>query len=450
MIARFIDWILRTVLPVRTRENYNWELEADWAQIDQQPLRARALLYWVGVMIVILVVWSAYAQIDEVTRGEGRVIPSRQVQIIQAVDGGIVSDIRVREGQVVNEGQMLLQIDPTRFVSSFRENQAQYHALLVRAERLKALAEKRAFLPPAEVVKENPEIIEHEKDLYETTLREVEAQLAIARQQLEQRGKEYNEAEANRDQLNDRYVLLERELEVTKPLVSKGAVSEVELLRLEREVAQLRGQRNQVAAQLERIQSGMEEGQRKIQEVELSFYNKIRRELSETMATLGGLAEEKTALADRVKHAVVRSPVRGTVKRLYVNTVGGVVQQGKEVVEIVPLDDTLVLEVKVNPKDIAFLRPDLPAKVRFTAYDFSIYGSLEAVVETIGADTVVDERGNAFYIVRVRTLKASLGENLPIIPGMVAQVDILTGKKTLLTYLLKPILRAKTNALGER
>ncbi|PLY02970.1 MAG: HlyD family type I secretion periplasmic adaptor subunit [Desulfuromonas sp.] len=450
MITRLIGWILSLILPVRSRNELNWELEADWAQLDQQPLRARSLLYLVGIIIAVLGVWSAYAEIDEVTRGEGRVIPSLQVQIIQAVDGGIVSDIQVREGQIVDKGQMLLQIDPTRFVSSFRENQSQYYALLAKSERLKALIEKRPFDPPEQVVTETPEIIEHERHLYETTKSEIETQLAIARQQLQQRNKEYNEAEANRQQLSDRYGLLERELEVTRPLVSKGAVSEVELLRLEREFAQLRGQRNQVSAQLERLQSAKTEARRKIQEVELSFYNKIRRELSETMTTIGSLAEEKTALADRVKHAVVRSPVRGTVKRLYVNTVGGVVQQGKEVVEIVPLDDTLVLEVKVNPKDIAFLRPDLPAKVRFTAYDFAVYGSMEAVVENIGADTVVDDRGNAFYIVRVRTLKSELGDNLPIIPGMMAQVDILTGKKTLLTYLLKPILRAKTNSLGER
>jgi adhesin transport system membrane fusion protein len=194
----------------------------------------------------------------------------------------------------------------------------------------------------------------------------------------------------------------------------------------------------------------MTEAERKIQEVKLTFDNRFRRELSEAMATLSGLSEEKSALADRVKHAEVRSPVYGTVKRLFTNTVGGVVQPGKEVTEIVPLDDSLVLEVRVNPKDIAFLRPGQKAQVRFSAYDYSIYGSLEARVERIGADTIIDERGNAYYLVRVRTLKPSLGENLPIIPGMIAQVDIITGDKTLLAYLLKPILKTQANALRER
>ena len=184
--------------------------------------------------------------------------------------------------------------------------------------------------------------------------------------------------------------------------------------------------------------------------MELAFYNQVRRELSEVQAKLSSLNEEKTTLADRVMHADVKSPVRGTVNRLYVNTLGAVVQPGKEVVEIVPLDDLLVLEAKINPKDIAFLRPGLKAQVKFTAYDYAIYGSLEAVVDQIGADTVVDEQGNAYYMVRVHTIKPELGENLPIIPGMVAQVDIITGQKTLLTYLLKPILRAKAMAFRER
>lgn len=449
-MSKFIDWVLTKVLPLRAQENHNWEIDADWAQVDQQPLRARALLYWGCLIFTALLVWAGFAEIDEVTRGEGKVIPSGQVQIVQAVDGGIVSDIYVREGQLVEAGQLLLQIDPTRFVSSFRENQAQYLPLLAKAERLQALAEKRPFNPPEQVVRLIPEILEHELRLYETTKREVDTQLAIARQQLQQRNDEYREATANRAQLDNRYQLLKRELDVTKPLVARGAVSEVELLQLEREVIQIRGQRDQVTSQIDRLRSAQDEGKRKIQEVELTFYNQIRRELSETKAKLGGLFEEKTTLADRVKHAEVRSPVRGTVKRLFTNTVGGVVQQGKEVVEVVPLDDALVLEVKVNPKDIAFLRPDLSAQVRFTAYDFSIYGSLDAVVETIGADTVIDERGNAFYVIRVRTLEAELGENLPIIPGMMAQVDIMTGRKTVLSYLLKPILRAKANALGER
>ncbi len=450
MISKLLERLLSTLLPIRSQNPHHWDDDADWARLDQEPLRARALLYWGGFIIVCLLAWSARAELAEVTRGEGKVIPSRQVQIIQAVDGGVVSEILVKEGQIVDAGELLLRIDDTRFVSSFRENRAQYLSLLVKSERLKALSEKRAFSPPEGLLSEDPDLLEQEQRLYQSTKKELDAQLGIARQQLQQRHEELQEAITNREQLTRQYELLQRELDVTGPLVQSGAVSQVELMRLERSVIQTRGERDQVLSQVERIQSSISEAKRKIQEVELTFSNRIRRELSDTQGKLSSLTEEKTGLADRVKHADVKSPVRGTVKRLYVNTVGGVVQQGKEVIEIVPLDDTLVLEVKVNPKDIAFLRPELKAQVRFTAYDFSIYGSLEAVVKQIGADTVIDDKGNAFYMVRVHTLKSELGDNLPIMPGMVAQVDIVTGQKTLLAYLLKPILRAKSNALKER
>ena len=237
---------------------------------------------------------------------------------------------------------------------------------------------------------------------------------------------------------------------MTKPLISSGAVSEVELLRLERDVARFRGEREMAAAQISRVQASVAEASRKIQEVELNVRGEARKDMAETLGKLNALSETNVGLADKVKHSAIRSPVKGTVKRLLVNTVGGVVQPGKDIVEVVPLEDALLLEAKVLPKDIAFLHPGQRAIVKFTAYDFSIYGGLEAKLEQIGADSLTDEKGNTFYVVRVRTDKASLGENLPIIPGMVAEVDIVTGQKSILSYLLKPVLRAKQAALRER
>jgi membrane fusion protein, adhesin transport system len=450
MIGRLLERLLSALLPLRKEAAQDWEQDADWARQDQGLLRARALLYSGGIILILLLVWAAYAELDEVTRGEGRVIPSRQIQLIQAVDGGVVSEILVREGQLVDSDQLLLRIDPTRFISSFRENHGQYLALAIKAERLKALSEKRAFALSGELAEEAPDIAEREERLYQSTLKELDAQVEIARQQLKQRDEELKETITNRNQLTGRLELLQQELDVTGPMVKTGAVSQMELLRLERDVIQTRGERDQVISQADRIQSSIAEATRKIQEVKLTFYNRIRRELSETLANLNSLTEEKTTLADRVKHADVKSPVRGTVKRLFVNTLGAVVQQGEEVIQIIPADDTLVLEVKVSPKDIAFLVPGQKAQVRFTAYDYAVYGGLEAIVDRIGADTIVDDKGNAFYMVRVRTLKPELGENLPIIPGMMAQTDIITGKKTILAYLLKPILQTGANALKER
>ena len=445
-----VDGVLGKWLPATDADGRDWATDADWARLEQAPIRARSMLRLGALVILVLVVWAGFAKIDEVTKGEGKVIPSSQLQIVQSVDGGVVEEIRVREGQIVNAGDLLLRVDPTRFVSSLRENQAEYLSLLVRTERLKAVSMGRPFVPPPEALEKVPEIVEQERRLYHSSLESLEAQLAIARQQLSQRNQELKEVQVGRDQAARSYELAARELAVTKPLASSGAVSEVELLRLERDVNRFRGERDQASAQLVRLQSAISEASRKVEEVELNFRNQIRGELSEASGKLGSLSEGSTALADRVKHADVRSPVRGTIKRLLVNTVGGVVQPGKEVVEVVPLDDALLLEAKIRPKDIAFLRPGQPAIVKFTAYDFAIYGGLEATVEQIGADTVTDDEGNAFYLIRVRTKEKGIGDAMPIIPGLVAEVDILTGKKSILSYLLKPVLRAKANALTER
>lgn len=445
-----LDLVLRRAARADRPNADDWMGEADWARLQQEPLRARGLLWGVGVVFALLLLWAAFAELDEVTRGEGRVIPTSQLQVVQSVDGGVVEELAVREGQTVEPGQLLLRIDPTRFVSTLLESRATAQALQAKAARLEALGRGSAFTVPAELEREIPEIVAHERRLYETSREGIEAQIAIARQQLSQREQELNEARARRDQAARSLELAERELNVTRPLVKSGAVSDVDILRLERDVARMRGERDQAAAQISRVQAAITEAAGKVQEVELAVRNQWRTELSETLSKLGSLSEGARGLEDRVKHAEIRSPVRGTVKRLLVTTVGGVVQPGKEVVEIVPLDDALILEARVKPKDIAFLRPQQPAMVKFSAYDFAIYGGLEAVVEHISADTVTDDKGNAFYIVRVRTLKSALGEGLPIIPGMVADVDILTGRKTVLAYLAKPVLRAKANALTER
>jgi adhesin transport system membrane fusion protein len=425
--------------------------DADLAMLRQEPLRARILLRSIGIVFAVFVLWAAVAKLDEVTRGEGRVIPSRQVQILQSIDGGLVSEILVKEGEIVQPNQLLIKIDETRFVSSVKENQAQYLGLVAKAARLRAISEGKPFVPPAEVVKADPTIVDQERQFYEARNSELTAAVSIARQQLAQRHQELNEAQAKRAQASQGYDLTSRELSVTRPLIGSGAVSEVELLRLERDVSRYRGERDMASAQISRVQAAINEAQRKIEEVELNFRNDASKELSETMAKLNSLAEGSVALSDRVKQSSIRSPVKGTVKRLLVNTVGGVIQPGKDMIEIVPLEDALLLEARVQPRDIAFLHPGQPAIVKFTAYDFSIYGGLEGTLEHIGADTVTDEKGNAFYTVRVRTIKAGFGDaNLPIIPGMVAEVDILTGKKSVLAYLMKPVLRAKSVAMTER
>ena len=432
-------------------EVVDFATDADLAMLRQEPLRARLVLRVTAIAIGLFVIWAAIARLDEVTRGDGKVIPSKQLQVLQSIDGGLVSEILVHEGDVVEANQLLIKIDETRFASSLGENRAQYLSLQAKSARLKAMTEGKPFEPPPEVVKEAPEIVAQEQQYYEAKRSEMEAAISIARQQLSQRQQELNEAQARRNQAAQGYELTSKELAVTRPLINSGAVSEVELLRLERDVSRYRGERDQASAQITRTQAAIGEAQRKIQEVELTFRNDAAKELSEITGKLNGLAEGSVALTDRVKQSSIRSPVKGTIKRLLVNTVGGVVQPGKDMIEIVPLEDALLLEARVQPRDIAFLRPGQPVMVKFTAYDFSIYGGLDGTLEHIGADTVTDDKGNAFYIVRVRTNRPGFGDaNLPIIPGMVAEVDILTGKKSVLSYLLKPVLRAKSIAMTER
>lgn len=426
------------------------EGDADWARLQQEPLRARLLLRWSVLIVILLVAWAAFAPVDEVTRGEAKVVPSSQVQIVQSVDGGVVESLLVQEGDIVEAGQLLMSVDPTRFVSNMRESRVSQQALQAKALRLQALTRGTPFNPPPELQREAPAIVAQERRLYESRREEIQAQISISQNQLTQRRQELNEVRARLTQANQGLAYLQQELSATRPMVKTGAVSEVEVLRLEREMSRLRGDQEQAQAQIARVQAAIREAEGRIDEVQLTARNQMSAELSETMSKLSSMSEGGRALEDKVKHADIHSPVRGTVKRLLVNTVGGVVPPGKEVLEIVPLDDTLILEARIAPRDIAFLRPGQKALVKFTAYDFSIYGGLDAEVIGIGADSLIDEKGEPYYLVRVRTHKPSLGENQPIIPGMVAQVDILTGKKTILTYLLKPVLRAKANALSER
>jgi len=447
---RHLDPFFERLTEADAQNEQDFMGDADRVILEQEPIKARILLRALMAAIVIFIAWAGLVDVDEVTKGDGKVIPSQQLQVLQSLDGGIVSQILVKEGDTVNPGQVLLQVDSTRFESSVRENRSEYLSLSAKAARLLAIREGKPFDPPADVVSEDPKTVEQERQLYETANSEIQAQISIARQQQDQRQHELSEARAKQSQASQAYESTVKELNVTKPLLASGAVSEVEVLRLQRDVDRYRGERDIATAQISRAQSAVGEASRKIQEVELDYRNTASKEFSETTAKLNALTQTSTGLSDKVKQSAIRSPVRGTVKRLLVNTVGGVVQPGKDIVEVVPLEGKLVLEAKVQPRDIAFLRPGQKAMVKFTAYDFSIYGGLDATLELIGADSVTDERGNTFYTVRVSTTKTSLANNLPIIPGMVAEVDIVTGQKTILSYLLKPVLRAKQAALTER
>lgn len=445
-LHKLVDRLINTETP----EARSWTEQAHTVMQARSMRHARSIMYAILCIVLVLVAWASLAQVDEVTRGEGRVIPSRQVQVVQSLDGGIVVDIMVKLGDTVTRGQPLIKIDETRAISSLKENESQYLSLKAKEARLKALANGGSFSPPAEVQDKVPDTYLQELQLFNAAREELNSLVNIARDQLSQRERELSEAQFKKEVAIKTYDSTKQELAANRPLLSSGAVSEIEVLRLERDANRAKGDIDQASAQISRLQAAISEARRKVSEAQQSFMSKVRTELNETTAKINSLSQSSLALSDKVKQSTLTSPVNGKISKLYFNTVGGVIQPGKEVMEVVPSDDALVIETKVQTKDIAFIRPQQPAVVKLTAYDYTIYGSLEGFVEDIAADSTIDDKGNAFYVVKVRTSKNHLGERLPIIPGMVAQVDILTGKKTVLSYLLKPVLKAKSYALTER
>jgi len=405
------------------------------------------------LFIIIALLWAANASIDEVTRGEGKVIPSSKIQVIQNLEGGILSEILVTEGEFVEKDQPLLRLDDTRFSSSFSESRLKYLALLAKAARLKAEAGNRELSMPGSVLAERADLARNEIALYESRQNELQSNLNILGEQEVQINQELAELHARKDKTARSYKLVRQELEMSEPLAADGAISEVEILRLKRAVNDLKGELEASQLAIPRIHSQLEEMKDKIGDLEISFRTKARSELNEIEAELSGVEAALKGQQDRVTRTLVRSPVRGKVKQIMVTTIGGVIQPGMDLLEIVPLEGSLLVEAHVRPADIAFLRPSQDAQVKITAYDYAIYGGLPAKLEHISADTITDEQGDSYYLIRVRTDRSHLGTAeapLKIIPGMTAVVDILTGEKTVLDYLLKPVLRAREMALRER
>ena len=427
-----------------------WELMAEEAILDQEPLKTRRLLYAIALSVVVMIVWATFAEVDIVTRGQGKVIPSRQVQILGSQDGGVITEILVREGDLVQQGQLLLKLDQTRSQSSLGENMAERSGLIVRAARLRAMVDGQPFEPSQVMLTETADIVYQEQQLYDSRLEELEVQKGIARQQLKQRREELRELGVRRGQLGRELELATEELSRTTPMIESGAVSPVEVLRLQREVNKAEGELKQTRAQLSRVSASISEAEGKLAGVDLEFSNGVREQLADTVNRINALTEAGAGLSDRVRQTNLLSPVTGTIKQLLYNTVGGIVLPGRDIVELIPADDSLLVEVRVRPQDIAFMAPGQVANVKVTAYDFVVYGGLEGKVEQIGADTVLDEEGNAFYEVSVRTTTVAFGKDQPIIPGMTVEVDILTGKKTIMAYLMKPVLRAQQRSLSER
>jgi len=447
--SRLIQRIFFRLGMGRTRR-FDWVGDAEWASLEQTPLRGRLLIYGIVLTVIALVGWASVASLDEVTRGEGRIIPSRQLQVVQSVDGGVIREIHIKEGDVVEPGDLMFVLDRTRSMASYQESHTQVLSMEARIARLTGLIEDTEFKLDPAIETEIPEIAKREREHFTQNQRELNELLSVHPEQLAQRFKELEEVTARHHSEQRNLALATREYDATYPLVSSGAVSEIDVLRLERQIAQIEGDISQTVARTGAIESAIQESRARIEEADINMRNRWRTELSEALTQRRSLQQGSSRLADMVSSTEVRAPVRGIVQRMFYHTQGGVVPASREVAELVPLDDQLLVEARINPSDVAFLRPGLNAVVKLSAYDYTIYGGLDARLELISADTITDERDNTYFLVRVRTDRAELRDDMPIIPGMTAQVDILTGKRTVLQYLLKPVLRATSNALSER
>ena len=451
--------MLNKLAELKSEHKYQTEDQAYLTDVNAANLygasiQSHIILWLAFCFVVIAIIWANYATLDEVTRGSGKTIPSSHIQVVQNLEGGILSKILIKEGDLVDKGQALLKLDAVRFASSFNETKLKYYDLLANTARLTAEVNKQDIVIPEEVLKKYPDIAHDARQLLISRRNELNANKRILDEQILQKKQDLIELKSKSSRISRSYKLLRQELEMSEPLVAEGAMSRVELLRIQRTANDLQGELTSARLSIPRLKSSLDEAKNKLSELEIRFHTEALEELNLAKAELDRTTESVMALEDRVTRTRVLSPVKGTIKRLKVTTIGGVIQPGMDLVEIVPLEDQLLIEAEIRPADIAFLHPGQKAMVKLTAYDFSIYGGLEAELEHISADTITNEEdGESYYIIRLRTDKNYLeknGEKLNIIAGMTADVDILTGKKSVLDYILKPILKARARALRER
>lgn len=417
------------------------------------PRAAHALLASLVGLVAVFFVWATFARIEEVTRGTGRVIPASKLQVVQNLEGGIVREILVRDGATVTAGETILKIDPTQAGSSLGETQEKIDGYQALISRLEAEAKDEPPSFPDDLTGRRPELVKAQMEHHQSRSRELASALAVLRLQEQQRSQEIVEVRSRIETLTRALELAEEELNLMRPLVASKAASRAEILAIESKVNETAGSLAAAKLSLPRLEAAQKEARDRIAEKVSAFKSEAMQQLTSARLESAVLMEQVKGSQDRLSRTTVKAPVSGIVKTVLVTTPGQVVQPGENLVEIVPMNDTLLIEAQIKPADIAFLRPGQPALVKLSAYDFSLYGGLEGSVETIGADSVTNERGETYYLITVRTAGRTLSRNgdaLQIIPGMVADVDVRTGEKTVLAYLMKPLTRMRQDALRER
>ena len=412
-----------------------------------------ALLLLIGFFVFGFILWASTAKLDITVFGSGKVVPSVKLQIIQNLEGGIISEIHVLPGEYVHKGDLLLEIDSTEFKSDFEQLKASYYSVLASAARLAAEAEgEESVVYPSEL-DAYVALVEQENKLFNQRMRELKASQNILMQQLEQKKLNIDEIEQNILSEEREIALIQEEIRLNKPLVKRGITSKVEFIRLKRELAGMQGRLAGLNIALSRAGVEVEETSEKVVQHQAIFRSKARAEQGQLNVQISSMSEALKGEEDRFLRRQVKAPVSGIVNRVLINTIGGVSRPGDDLVEIVPDEGGLQVEMAIEPSEIGFVTVGQPAIIRFTAYDSSIFGSVEGEVLQVGADTLKDDKGKVYYQVIVKTRNNYVGDDkakLPIIPGMVAQIHITTGTRTLLDYIIKPIKKLRAEALRER
>lgn len=427
------------------------QLQAATALRPSTPIMI--MYFSVATLIVLALIWASFAKVDQVTRAHGQVVPTQEVKYIQSLEGGIMQELLVSQGQEVKKGDTLMRISDVQASAEERGTEARFLALRAQKERLKAESGGTKFNIPAEIMEKTPQIAKNEIALYESRQKELQNAHNILDDRIKRASAGMAETEAQINRLSQSKNLLSKELSMTKEMVAKRAVPKLEELRLERELSDIAGQINESAQRKNALAAELQVARRERESQDDAFKSQALAELTKVEADIAALEENLVSISDRVDRAELRSPVDGIVNKILLTTIGGVVEPAMRLMEIVPLDDELKITAKVMPNDIGFLKIGQKAKVKITAYDPQIYGTLDGTLVRIGANAVPDQEGKMYFEIEVKTEKNHLGtveKPLPISPGMVANVDIITGKRTIMHYLLKPIFKARENALTER
>ena len=436
-----------------SKDDFDYISSLSGAVLEKSPFKFRVMLYFWTVSIIFFISWANFTDIDEIVRGSGEIVPSGENQLVQNLEGGIVKDIFVSEGTIVKKGDILLTIDNQKSQSSYNSSKIEADDLEVQILRLQAQSKLEEFIPSKDIKLKFSALVSDELILFKNKMKHLNSQKLIIQEQISQRKSEYQEQNSLKLNLYNSLKLIQEEVDMTEPMVKKGVKSKVYFLKLQRELNSIQERYDSVSISLPRIESSIKETKAKIQEVENLFVSQSQEELNKIKSLRERLLTQQDAFKDQIKRTTIVSPSNGIVQKLFIHTRGGVVSPGDDLVEIVPSDATLWVEAKIKPSDIAFIYPNQNVTVKVSAYDFAIYGGLDGKVIGISPDTIVDKDNNTFYNIFIKTQKRVFKDskkNINLIPGMTVDIDIITGKKSVMDYILKPILKTKQYMFTER